>query len=285
VIIDSALVTETMRHIHLPSVHEAVAEVQACVKAGVRTMVDAMPAGAGRDPERLSRVSVLTGMRIVATTGLHTEKYYVSQPSASVETPVQLAARFVADIVEGIDRHDYRVGEIERTEVRAGVIKAASMTVDLTDHDRRVFEAASIAHRETGAPILTHTEGGAGGMTQIAELIGHGVGAGQIALSHTDKIADSGYHRSMLETGVNLCYDQGLRAPEVTFSLVMDMAEEGHAHQIVLGTDGARRSLWSTLGGSPGLAALYGMARERLDAELFETVFVINPARWLSLAH
>ncbi len=73
-IIDSPLVAETMPHIHLGSVDEGRAEVEPCIAAGVRTMVDAMPAGSGRDPDKLARISVLTGMRVVAATGLHTDK-------------------------------------------------------------------------------------------------------------------------------------------------------------------------------------------------------------------
>lgn len=283
-VIDSPLVAETMPHIHLGSVDEGQAEVETCIAAGVRTMVDAMPAGSGRGPEKLARISVLTGMRVVAATGLHTERYYEEVPWAGAESHEQLAARFIADVLEGIDQHDYRGDEIERTPMRAGVIKVATMAEMLTDRDRRLFAAAAMTASETGVPILTHTEGGLGGLTQIEELVGLGVDTARIALSHTDKIADLGYHRSMLETGANLCYDQGLREPEQTFGLVEAMAEAGFAGRLLLGTDGARRSLWKTLGGEPGLASLIVTARKRLGPDLVDQIFVTNPARWLSLA-
>ena len=282
-IIDSPLVAETMPQIHLPSVDEAVSEVRTCVAAGVRTMVDAMPAASGRDPERLTRVSVLTGMRVVAATGLHTARYYRDVPWTREETPHQLAERFVADIEDGIDRHDYLGETVERTEVRAGIVKVAALEEILTDRDRRLFEAAAITSTRTGVPVLTHTEGGRGGMGQIEELLGLGVTADRIALSHTDKMGDRGYHRAMLETGVSLCYDQVLREPEATFSLVEAMIEDGHIDRLLLGTDGARRSLWSTLGGSPGLAELYLSARSRLEPATSHSLFVANPARYLSL--
>ncbi len=282
-IIDTPLVAETMPHIHLHSVDDAVAEVRSCIVAGVRTMVDAMPAASGRDPERLVRVSVLTGMRIVAATGLHTAKYYEDVPWTSEESPDDLAARFVADVEDGIDRHDYRGGTIERTDARAGIVKVAAVTESLTDRDRRLFEAAAITHERTAVPVLTHTEGGRGGMSQIEELVGLGVPPGRIALSHTDKVSDRAYHLAMLEAGVSLCYDQGLRQPEHTFALLESMVEAGHTGQLLLGTDGARRSLWATLGGSPGLASLYSDFAHRLGPELADIVFVANPARYLTL--
>lgn len=282
-IIDSQLVAETMPHIHLHSVDEAVAEVQTCVAAGVRTMVDAMPAASGRDPERLSQVSIFTGMRLVAATGLHTAKYYEDVSWTWEETPEQLAARFIADIEEGIDQNDYRGETVDRTGVKAGLVKVGALTESLSGRDERLFEAAAITHEATGAPILTHTEGGLGGPGQVARLLAHGLAAKRIALSHTDKVPDPGYHREMLETGVFLCYDQGIRDPESTLRLLDRMIEAGFGGQIVLGTDGARRSLWSTLGGAPGLAALYTSVQSTFDVTTHETLFVANPARYLAL--
>lgn len=284
-IIDSPLVAETMPQIHLHSIEEAVAEVRPCVAAGVRTMVDAMPAGSGRDPERLTRVSVLTGMRVVAATGLHTDKYYPDVDWTRSETPEQLAERFVADIVEGIDRHDYRGETIERTAARAGLVKVAASTEVLTPRDERLFEAAALTNAATGAPILTHTEGGRGGLGQVEKLMASGVGPERVALSHTDKVDDRGYHGALLETGVSLCYDQGIRDPETTFGLVDDMVSAGHVDRLLLGTDGARRDLWATLGGTPGLASLYRLAGDRLEPGILYSLFVLNPARYLSLVN
>ena len=55
-------------------------------------------------------MSILTGMRIVAATGLHTDKYYTDVPWAESETPEELARRFIADIEEGIARFAALVG-------------------------------------------------------------------------------------------------------------------------------------------------------------------------------
>ena len=294
-IIDSPLVAREMEHIHLPSVDETATELHRCIAAGVRLMVDAMPAAAGRDPERLARVSILTGMRVVGATGLHTQRYYGDVPWTREESPEDLAARFVADIEEGIDQHDYRGDQVERTEeVKAGLIKVATLGEAMSGGEKRLFEAAAIAHTATGAPLLTHTEGGVGGLTQIDCLTGHGVSPNRIALSHTDKIPDPGYHREMLETGVSLCYDQALRhgdGPDnQTAGLIAAMVELGFGAQLMVGTDGARRSLWSTLGGHPGLAWLYTDLPESLnELGVSETavtrLFEDNPAHYLTLGN
>lgn len=288
-IIDSPLVANTMSHIHLPSADEATAEVTECLEAGVGMMVDAMPAASGRHPDRLKTIASATGMHIVATTGLHTAKYYADVPWTREESPDHLAARFVADIEEGIDRADYRGEVVERTEVQAGLIKVAALTEELTDRDRRLFEAAAIAHAETGVPLLTHTEGGLGALDQIRTLVDLGVDLGTVALSHTDKIADVAYHREILSTGARLCYDQALRTPDQTADLITAMVADGFASQILLGTDGARRSLWSTLGGGPGLAWLArgfpALLRDRgLSDSIIFSLFRENPAGYLSMS-
>jgi phosphotriesterase-related protein len=282
-IIDSLLVESTMPHIHLPSVEEAIAETALCLEAGVRTMVDAMPVGSGRDADKLARIAEATGMNIVATTGMHTIKYYGEVRWAHDEPVDLLAERFIADIEVGMDRWDYRGPEVDRTDHRAGLIKVATMTHQLTAHDVRVFEAAATAHDATGVPILTHTEGGLGGVAQLEALAGFGVDPARVALSHTDKVKDTAYHLDLLASGASVCFDQPLRDPDGTAALVDALASHGFIDRIVLGTDGARRSLWSTLGGEPGLAWLFSDFPARIGVEP-SVLFVDNPARWLALS-
>jgi hypothetical protein len=82
-------------------------------------------------------------------------------------------------------------------------------------------------------------------------------------------------------------YDQGLRTPDTTAALVRWMVEDGYVGRLLLGTDGARRSLWSVLGGKPGLAALRTdlgtHLLEVLGAETMDRIWVTNPAEALAL--
>jgi phosphotriesterase-related protein len=292
VIIDSPFVAEELPDILLPSVEEAVAELGPCATAGVSAMVDAMPLGAGRSVARLAEVSRRSGVAIVATTGLHTSRFYRDQPWALEATPEELSSLFIADIEEGIDHHDLGEPGAERTEHRAGLIKVATLGGDLDDRDRRLFAAAAMASAKTGAPILTHCEDGEGGLEQITQLSELGVALHRVVLSHTDKAADAGYHRDLLATGVNLEYDQSLRLPptaeNTTVRLLVEMVEAGFIDQLMLGTDGARRSLWASLGGAPGLAWLatgfIDLIREAgITEEQVRTLFETNPQRFLTL--
>jgi phosphotriesterase-related protein len=226
-------------------------------------------------------------------TGLHTDKYYESLPwirSASVD---DLAGMFVDDIETGVDVHDHLSDDVSRSPHRSGIIKAATGPEGMTDSARRAFEAASIASKRTGAPILTHCEEGRHGMEQIEVLSALGVPLSHVVMSHTDKVSDAEYHTDLLETGVNLEFDQALRqgvgAAQGTARLLRTQIDRGFVAQLMLGTDGARRSLWSTLGGGPGLAWLAGGYRAILEAvgmgiETQEALFIANPQRFLTMA-
>ncbi len=280
-VIDSAFIAARFPHIHLPSVDDAVAELAPWRDAGLGAVVDAMPAGQGRDVARLAEISRRSGVHVIATTGLHTEKYYDHVPWARRDASASLVQRFTREIVDGADG----------TGHRCGVIKVATGPDGITSRARRLFAAAAETHRRTGVPILTHCEEGRGGLEQIELLRGYDVPLGRVALSHTDRVADLTYHRDVLASGVSLVYDQALRQspsePRGTAWLLAAMVEEGHGSRLMLGTDGARRTLWTTLGGSPGLAWLFTgfakvLARHGVDAAKLATILVDNPARWLT---
>lgn len=285
-IIDHPLVVDRFPHISLPSVEEAVGEVARCVAAGVAAMVDTMPCAAGRNAVKLAEVSRRTGMAVITVTGLHTARYYAAAPWAGELPAETLAELFVADIEEGIDRFDYTGPVVDRTGYRAGVVKAATTGERPTAAEARLLEAVAMVHHRTGCPVLTHCEEGKGAPAQIETLAGHGVDPGRVVLSHTDKIRDPVYHRDLLASGVNLEYDQALRQDPAedrgTLELLEKMAEEGYLSQLMVGTDGARRSLWAELGGAPGLAELVRRIEAAFDRETTGALLVDNPARFLA---
>jgi predicted metal-dependent phosphotriesterase family hydrolase len=290
-IIDTPLVADRWPDIHLVSVDDAVAEVARCQQAGVAAMVDAMPAASGRDPVRLAAVAERTGLHLVAATGLHTAKYYEGQRWTSEEPPDVLAALFVADVLDGIDRYDYLGPVVRRTPHRAGIVKMGWLDDEPSERDLRLAEAVAEVHATTGVAVLTHCEGGRGGLRQVDVLTGLGVPAYRIVLSHTDKVVDHGYHHELLTSGVVLGYDQALRQGEATATgtaaLVARAFADGYGAQVVVGTDAARRSLWATHGGALGMAWLASgfvsiLRTLGLDAAALEALFTTNPARVLA---
>lgn len=268
-ILDSPLIEARFPHIHLWDLDAAIREVNDCARAGAGLMVDAMPISAGRDILRLAALSQATGVDVVATTGLHHDRYYGPLHWTNRVTVEELADLFVADLIEGVDEFDYTSPVVRRTKHRAGLVKVATSGEIPDARDLRNIEAVAQASRRTGAPVLTHCEGGYGGAAQIDYLVAAGVPARAIILSHVDKTENLSYLRDLAETGAVLELDQSLRQHDrgvssVTVRAVQALMEAGLANQIIVGTDGARRNLWKSLDGSPGLVWL----AEGLPADL-----------------
>lgn len=270
-IIDSPLIEDRWPHILLDSVDDAVAELEPCFTAGVRLVVDAMPVSAGRDVVRLAEIAQRSGIHVVAVTGLHHDRYYGPLHWTNRVSADTLADLFIADLTNGIDRFDYTSPVVERTSHRAGMVKVATSGQAPDARDRRNLAAAALASLATGAPILTHCEDGWGGVEQVEALAAHGVPASACILSHVDKAGDIAYAVDVADTGAYLELDQNLRqaadGPGArTLAIISALVEAGHGEQIVLGTDGARRSLWTTHGGAPGLAWLATGFRQHLES-------------------
>lgn len=291
-VIAGGRMVEQQPDFRLDDVDRAVAELAPAQTLGLRSVVDAMPADAGRDVMLLAEVSRRSGVHVVAPTGVHHERHYPERHWSGRLTAAQVTDLFVADITQGIDAFDYGSPVVERTGHRAGVIKVAGSTDGPSARDTRLFEAAASAQRATGCPILTHCENGTGALEQAALLARHGADLGHVALSHVDKVVDRGHQRELFATGVLVEYDQGFRwkdAPNGTLQLLAWAAEDGHLGQVLLGLDAARQGYWAQYGGTPGMAWLLGgfadAMRERGlgDAEQRQ-LFVANPARWLTFA-
>ena len=292
-IIDGGRPVQMQPEFDLGDVDALAEEVATAAALGLRTVVDAMPCDAGRNAAKLADLSRRTGVNVVAPTGLHHDRYYGPAHWSHAISVEEMADLFVADVSDGIDAYDYAGPVVRRTSFRAGVIKLAGSDGGLTGRDRRVFEAAAIAHGRTGVPILSHCEHGTGALEQVRFLEDHGVAARHIALSHVDKVVDRGLHRELLATGAYGEYDQTFRWPageaNGTIRLIGWMIDDGLADRIVLGMDAARRRYYTVFGGSPGLSWLLDgfstmLAAAGVGDEVRHRLFVDNPARLFAFA-
>ncbi len=292
IIIDGVRTLELFPDFDLADVDAMATEVEEARALGLAAAVDAMPCDAGRNAAKLADLARLTGLHVVASTGLHHERFYGPAHWSHRVTAGELATLFAADVEDGIDANDYGGPVVRRTDHRAGVIKIAGSDGGPSDRDRRVFEAAAEAHLRTGVPILTHCEEGSGAIEQLRLLSDLGVDLGHVALSHVDKVVDRAYHRELLSGGVFVEYDQSFRwgdRPNGTVRLLEWMTEDGLDDRIVVGMDAARRGYYHVFGGQPGLAWLLDGFRRLLDASGLDAavrhrLFVTNPARLFSFA-
>lgn len=286
IIIDPSYTTVVDEGFRLDDVDAASRELAEFHAIGGRAMIDSMPCDAGRNVVKLAEISRRSGVHIVCPTGLHLAKYYDPGHWGNFYTEEQLTSLFVAEIREGIDAHDYNGPLVNRTSHRAGLIKIATAE-KITARQQKIFAAAAAAHRETGCPILTHTEQGTLGMEQVDMLEKNGADLRHVVLSHLDRKPDPSYHREILSRGVRAEYDSAARWKEgqgnPTLELLIALIAE-FPSQLMLGMDAARRSYWKHHGGSPGMNFLLTTYTERMksagltEADL-QRIFVSNPAQ------
>ncbi|MDR1266266.1 MAG: phosphotriesterase-related protein [Propionibacteriaceae bacterium] len=271
----------------LDSVEKAVAEARRFVAAARAwapvggTVVDMCPIDCGRDLDKLAQVArAVDGLRVIAATGFHRQQVYLETQSHWISRyPVERIAELVlADIRQGIDRHDYAGPIIERTAHRAGVIKIATSYGTITAFERKCAEAAAAAALESGCPINTHTTAGTCGLEQAQLLIGLGVPADQIAIGHIQRNADLYVLRQILETGVYLEIDGTARIkyqPDANRIMALrELGRLGHGDRLLLGTDSGKRSYQKAYGATTGVDYNPAVDGPRLLAEGFERAYV-----------
>lgn len=201
---------------------------------GVDTIVDATPLDAGRDVERLRNVAERTDVNVVCSTGLYPESRgittYFEHRDILSDATEELVELLVTEIERGI-------GEMPS---RAGVIKVGTSEGELTDYDERLLVAAGRAQRETGVPVITHTEGGTLGYEQVRTLTDSGADPEKIVVGHIGG-HDLDTQRRIVESGARVGFDQ-LGATrhvddERRYEKIATLFEEGYGDRIVLSHD------------------------------------------------
>jgi len=291
-VIDGGRPVELSPDFLLADIERLEAELSDAAASGLGAAIDAMPADCGRNPAKLAELSRRSGVRIVAATGLHHERFYGPSHWSLRASEDELADLFVADVTNGIDERDYGGPIVRRTAVRAGIVKVAGSQGGPSERDRPIFRAAAATHLQTGVPVHTHCEAGTGALEQIRLLTDAGVPAAHISLSHVDKVVDRGYHRELLSTGAFAVYDQAFRWGERengTLRLLESVVADGLIGQVMLGMDAARQGYYRAFGGTPGLDwLLRGFSDEMqacgLGPEIRHRLFVDNPARAFAFA-
>lgn len=286
-ILDRSFATFVHPEFLLDSVAAACVDIEEFRAAGGRTLVDSMPCGGGRNVRKLAEISRRMRVHILCPTGVHLELYYAPGHWSERLYEEQIAALFIEEIEDGIDYADYNGPRVERSPHRAGLIKVASSLNQINPRERKIMEAAAMAHHVTGVPILTHTEKGTAALDQARFFQQRRVPLPHVVISHTDRVPDYGYHRELFSTGVMLEYDSAFRwetgETNHTLDLVVSAVRDGFGGQIVLGMDAARRRYWHGYGGAPGMGFLLNdfapMLIERgLTAADIHRIFVENPS-------
>jgi predicted metal-dependent phosphotriesterase family hydrolase len=264
----------------LPSLGSAMIELRRFADAGGQSMVEMTTRVVGRSPRELMRLSESAGVNIIAATGYHQAKF--SEIHTAHRSVDELRDEMIQEVTTGMDD----------TDIKAGVLKAASSLNAFTPGEEKVFAAVIGAHHATGAPISTHTEAGTCALEQIERFVKGGVQPAHVTIGHLDRKLDWGYLRDVAQAGVFMSFDQFSKekyCPDARrIEMIQSLFANGHGGQVVLGGDMARMSYHPSygFGKGPGYTfILWRIAPWMLEMGLSKddvrAMLVHNPARAL----
>lgn len=281
------------------------AYTKACVKAvsdarayGIETIVDATTNECGRNVRFLKKISDLTGINIICSTG-----YYFQAESSYAYWNFR---KSFADIEQEI--YDMMYTEvtkgIEGTDIKAGVIKLASSFNEITPMEEHFFKAAARVQHDTGVVIITHTQQGTMGVQQADLLIANGASPEKIAIGHMCGSTDIAYHEDVLKRGVYVNLDRfGLQGElfhtptdEQRMDVIKTLCDKGYGDKILLGHDSVNVNLGRSLVMTPfmqealkdanirtiGAKVLPGLKARGMSDNAIDALLTANPQRIFS---
>lgn len=226
----------------LDDVDSLIEDLKELKKSGIDTIVDVTNIGMGRDIERIKYISDISNMNVILSTGFYKEPFL---PEIVYKSSVkELADIFIDEIINGIDGTNYKasvIGEI-------GTSKE-----EIKEVERKIFEAAAIAHNETGVPIITHTTLGLLGLEQIKIFKNMKVNLEKVVIGHVDLNIDMDYYLILLDNGCYLAFDTigktNYQPDELRAISIKKLIDKGFINKILLSLDISRKSYLKNYGG------------------------------------
>jgi phosphotriesterase-related protein len=198
-------------------------------KLGYKTLVECTPAYLGRDPLLLKILSEKSGIQIITNTGYYSAVGAKFLPQhAFEESAEQLAERWIDEAKNGI----------EGTGIYPGFIKIAVERKPLEEINRRVVEAACIAHKATGLVIMSHTGPAVPAFQELEILKEFGVSPSAFIWTHAHNENDFNRQIEAARKGAWIAFDNfnpGRLEKFVEFALLMK--REGMLNKLLFSHD------------------------------------------------
>jgi phosphotriesterase-related protein len=225
-------------------VAEAVSRLNDLSSHGIKSVVDLTVVGLGRYIPRIQQVARQTPVNIIVATGIYTYNdipfyFHFRGPGTPFDGPEPMIDMFVKDIQRGI----------ADTGVKAGILKCATDSPGMTKGVERVLRAVAQAHRQTGAPISTHTHARSKrGIEQQRVFREEGVDLSRVVIGHSGDTTDLDYLQELIANGSYLGMDRfgidTILPFEERVNTVAQLCERGHANKLVLSHDAACFNDW-----------------------------------------
>lgn len=275
-------------------------EVKRFKNAGGSLIVNATARGATTNPCALKRISIASGVHVVAPTG-----YYIAWTLDEEEkqlSAVQMADICIRDIIVGIDD----------TGIRAGIIGEIGAVGEMDPDEKKILESASYTQKNTGAAVLLHTAcpstifdsplkiGWRERTHRVLDFMErHGADLTKVIVGHPDVSEMTSFEDQLdiLKRGIVLEYDNfGQEHPydrENTYAItdwqriknILSFVEYGYADSIVMATDVWQKAQLAEYGGwgfDHIPTNIFPMLRRNgMDEDTLYQISVLTPRRLL----
>lgn len=253
-------------------------ELKPAVKLGCRSVIEVTTVDMGRDAAGLQKLSGMTGLNIIASTGFYLKEYHSDWLQ---QAPVdEVEEFFVKEVNVGINGAD----------VKAGAIGEVASSERIYPSERKVLTAAAKASGRTDTAVFTHCNMGLLGLEQISLMLGQGMKPDKLVIGHTDLAADAAYQTAMLKFGVNLAFDtigkNNYLSDDSRAEILTKLLDSGWEDHLLLSEDVSKQTYLIRCGGK-GYTAVLGSFLPLLRSKgVTETqihkLLVENPARILN---
>jgi len=235
-----------------------ISELAIFREAGGQSILEMTPAGLGRNPQALQRISEASGVHIVEGISFYQADTYPEWVHTA--TVVQIADFFMRQIEEGDDGVcSGFLGEITSHNVD----NTNPREYTLHEGEGRVFQAAAHAQKRTGVAISTHASNGRGGHAQLDLLEDNGADLTRVVIGHCDTYGhedeeeDMRYYHPILTRGAVVEFDligwgeewPGMMTDQLRAERLAALIDQGYADQLVISTDTCRLSQMHANGG------------------------------------
>lgn len=234
----------------IDSYEKTLEELKRFRLAGGSTVVDAQPGGCGRDADALRRLSLASGVQIIASAGFHKMIFYPYDHWIYELSKDELADLFVRELTEGM----YTDCDESRPEhtcgAKAGILKCAYDTCGLEPPYEKLFDAAVDAAVCTGAPLMVHIEQGSNPLKLVSYLDKRHMPLNRVIFCHMDRATeDLAVHREVCRQGIYLEYDTIGRfkyhSDERESEIFAEMLAAGYEDRLLFSLDSTRERLKS----------------------------------------
>lgn len=258
---------------------ETVEEYKSLYSKGVRNIIDVTNVGMKRNPLYVQEIAELTNINIIQSTGFYTEKFISKLVS---EQSIQDIANFmINEIDNGIDG----------TTIKAKIIgEIGSSKNGWTLNEKKIFDAAVLAHKARHTPITTHTTLGTFGVEQVQFFKKNHIDLSKVVIGHVDLNPDINEILRMLDEGVYIEFDtvgkQNYSSDADRINKLKEIEKRGYVDQVFLSMDITRRSNLKYLGGI-GYSYLLDtfvpmMLEQNISSSFIDKMLINNPQNFMN---